>query len=178
MLDNPVRRWLQPAAELVEKIGLNTDDVVVDFGCGPGYYTTEIAKRAKAVVAVDISSEMLKKAQEKTLRAGITNVRFIQSNGREIKLPDDSVDKIVLVTVFHEIGDSGAVLKEFGRLLKPQGKLVIVEVVKKMIFPGAPVQNPEAVTAEVEKKDFKLEQMLPYKGFGIFFYGKTATNQA
>jgi hypothetical protein len=48
-----------------------------------------------------------------------------------------------------------------------------VEVVKKGILPGAPVQNPETLKAEIEAGGFKLEQLLPYRGYGMLFFAKT-----
>ena len=165
---------IQPPSELVEKLAINPNDVVVDFGCGPGYYIIELAKKAKRVVAVDLSLEMLKKAQNKAAKVGVKNIQFLQSNGANIQLEDSSVDMILLVTVYHEVGESEAVLKEFGRILKPEGKLIIVEVTKKGIFPGAPVQNPEALKAEIEAGIFKLKQMQPYKSYGVFFFTKKA----
>ena len=173
-LDNPIRRWIQPPSELIEKLAINPNDVVMDFGCGPGFYTIELAKKAKMVVAVDLSPEMLKKAQNKATKAGIKNIQFLQSDGKKLQLDDGSADTILLVTDYHEISENEVVLKEFGRILKPSGKLAIVEVVKKGIFPGAPVQNPEALKAEIEAVNFNLEQMLPYKNFGIFFFTKKA----
>ena len=171
-LDNPIRRLMQPPSELVEKLAINPNNVVVDFGCGPGYYTIELAKKAKKVIAVDLSPEMLEKAQNKAEKAGVKNIQFLQSEGTNIQLEAISVNLILLATVFHEVGNSEVVLKEFSRILKPEGKLIIVEVVKKGIFPGAPVQNPEAVKAEIEAGNFKLEQMQPYKRYGIFFFAK------
>jgi len=49
---------------------------------------------------------------------------------------------ILPVNVYREVGDIEAVLEEFRRVLKPEGNLVIVEVIKKVVFSGAPVQNP------------------------------------
>jgi len=54
-LDNPIRRWLQPSSELVEKLGINPGDVVMGFGCGLGFYTVELAKKAQRMMAVDLS---------------------------------------------------------------------------------------------------------------------------
>src|SRR5208283_5301194 len=146
----------------------------VDFGCGPGYYTIQLAKKAKKVVAIDLSPEMLKKAQHKAEKARVKNIQFLQSKGTNIQLEGSSVDMVLLVTVYHEVGESEAVLKEFNRILKLEGKLIIVEVIKKGIFPGAPVQNPEALKTEIEAGNFKLEQMLPYKRYGIFCSTKKA----
>ncbi len=156
----------------MEKLNINPSDVVVDFGCGPAYYTIEIAKKAKSVIAIDISTAMLSKAQNKAAKAGTKNIQFLQSDGRKIQCPDGSVDKILLVTVYHEVGESETVLKEFWRILKPSGKLIIVEAVKKGIFTAAPVQNPETLKAEIEAANFKLEQMLPYRSYGVFFFSK------
>jgi len=158
----------------VGKLGISPCDVVVDFGCGPGFFTIELARRAKMVVAVDVSSEMLKKAQNKAAKAGVKNIEFLQSKGTDIHLKDGSVDLILLVTVYHEIGESEAVLKEFNRILKPNGKLAVVEVIKKGILPGAPVQNPEALKAEFEAGKFEVKEVLPYKNYGIFISAKKA----
>ncbi len=174
LLDNAIRRWLQPPFELIEKLGIHQTDVVMDFGCGPGYYTIELARKTKSVMAVDLSSEMLKKAQTKAEKSAIKNIKFVQSDGKSLQVEDGTVDMIFLVTVFHEVGDKQVVLREFGRVLKAEGKLVIVEVVRKGVLPGAPIQNPQAITAEVEKGKFKLEKMVPVKRYGIFFFNKAS----
>ena len=134
--------------------------------------TIEIAKRAKKVEAVDLSPEMLKKAQRKAEKAGVKNIQFLQSDGKSLQLEGSSVDLILLVAVYHEVGESEVVLKEFGRVLKPEGKLVIVEVIKKGLFSGAPVQDPDKLKAEIEAANFKLEKLLPYKNYGILFFIK------
>jgi ubiquinone/menaquinone biosynthesis C-methylase UbiE len=171
-LDNPIRRWLQPPFKLIAMLAIKPSDIVMDFGCGPGFFTIELAKKAKRVVAVDLSPEMLKKAQDKATKARVKNIEFLQSNGTKIQLDANSVDLIFLVTVFHEIGDTQSVLAEFLRILKHSGTLVIVEVIKKGTFPGAPVQNPRALTEEVEAGNFNLKRMQQYKNYGIFFFIK------
>ncbi|MGD0449533.1 MAG: class I SAM-dependent methyltransferase [Candidatus Bathyarchaeia archaeon] len=171
-LDNPIRRLIQPPTELIEKLAVNSTDVVVDFGCGPGYYTIELAKKARKMVAVDLSSEMLKKAQRKAEKAGAKNIEFLQSDGKSLQLESSSVDIILLVTVYHEVDESEIVLKEFSRVLKQDGKLVIVENIKKGVFPGAPVQNPDKLKAEIEVLNFRLEKLSPYKNYGILFFTK------
>ena len=108
-LDNPIRRLFQPPYELIEKLGINPTDVVVDFGCGPGYYTIELAKNAKKVEAVDLSPEMLKNAQRKAEKAGMKNIEYLQSDGKSLQLESGSVDMILLVTVYHEVGENEVV---------------------------------------------------------------------
>jgi len=115
---------------------------------------------------------MLTKAQRKAKKSGVKNIEFLQSDGKHLELEGDSVDMILLVTVYHEVGESDVVLKEFGRVLKPKGRLVIVEIVKKGIFPEAPVQNPDKLKSEIEAENFKLEKLLPYKSYGVLFFIK------
>ena len=124
-LDNPIRRLIQPPSELIEKLAMSPADVVMDFGCGPGYFTIGLAKKAKKVIAVDLSPEMLEKAKRKAKKAEMKNIEFLQSDGKSLQLDGGSVDKILLVTVYHEIGENEVVLKEFDRVLKPDGKLVM-----------------------------------------------------
>jgi ubiquinone/menaquinone biosynthesis C-methylase UbiE len=171
-LDNPIRRWIQSPKELIEKLGITSIDTVMDFGCGPGFFTIELAKSAKSVVAVDVSPEMLKKAQNKTKKSRVENVRFLQSDGKTLRLDEGSVDLILLITVFHEVGDGATVLKEFSRVLKPTGRLTIVVVIKKSTFAFAPIQNPETLKVEVEAEKFNLQEMKPYKAYGVFLFTK------
>jgi ubiquinone/menaquinone biosynthesis C-methylase UbiE len=173
LLNNPISRWLQPPSELLDKLEIKSTDIVMDFGCGPGYYTFEIAKRAKQVIAVDISNEMLKKVQTKATKTNVKNIQFVQSNGKNIQVEDHKVDLVLLITVYHEIHDHEAVLNEFNRILKGEGKLTIVEVVKESRFPGAPIQDSDALKAEIECSSFfKLEKILPYKRYGVLVFTK------
>lgn len=77
----------------------------------------------------------------------------------------------MLFTVFHEVADTEAALREFHRILKLSGRLTIAESIKKSLT-GAPHQNPAALQAHVEAYRFKLQKMEPYKSYGIFFFTK------
>jgi ubiquinone/menaquinone biosynthesis C-methylase UbiE len=91
-----------------------------------------------------------------------------------IDFESESVDVVFLVTVYHEIHNHEVVLHEFNRILKTEGRLIIVEVVEKSLFPGAPVQNPDTLVKEIERqKLFKLNQTLPIKKRRIFFAKNT-----
>jgi len=165
---------MEPPKRFVEKLSLTPEMTVVDFGCGPGFFTVELAKHAGRVVGVDLQADMLKKARRKTEKAGVQNVEFLQSDGASLQLPDASVDLIMLYTVFHEIADPDAAIKEFHRILKPSGRLVIVEVIKKHLIPGAPIQNSAELQAKVEADGYKLQTLTPYRLYGIFFFTKKA----
>ena len=80
---------------------------------------------------------------------------------------------ILLVTVFHEVGNSEDVLKEFDRILKPTGRLAIIEITKKSAFAFAPIQKPEKIRAKVEANKFKLQELKPYKAYSVFLFAKS-----
>jgi SAM-dependent methyltransferase len=98
-------------------------DVVLDVGCGLGRLTRELASRARAVVALDVSAEMLERAR--SLNAGLDNVRWVQGDGTTLAGIDDaSVDAVVSHVVFQHLPDpeiTYGYVREMGRVLRPGG---------------------------------------------------------
>ena len=101
---------------------------VVDFGCGTGVLTVEIARWAKRVVAIDANSEVLAKAKERAQRAGVGNVTFLREDLHRLSLPDGRKDLVVISQSLHHVEDPGTVLSEAGRILKGGGRLVLLEL--------------------------------------------------
>jgi SAM-dependent methyltransferase len=98
-------------------------DAVVDIGCGVGRLTRALAGRARTVIAVDVSAEMLARAAELNPRLG--NVRWLHGDGRGLAgIADASVDACVSHVVFQHIADPAVTLgyvAEMGRVLRPGG---------------------------------------------------------
>lgn len=163
-LNNRVRRSLEPPDRLISKLCLRASDVVVDFGCGSGFYTIPIAKIAARTIAVDISLRMLERTDSKARKNGVTVV-LLATDGTEIKLGDESADLIFLNHVFHEVLDRRRVLSEFLRILKRSGRLAIVERTRGGLFSGKlgpPIIDPREVTEELERAGFSLAQTIAY----------------
>ncbi len=81
---------------------------VLDAGCGPGRVSIPLAKAlgpSGEVVAVDMQSEMLRRAKERAERAGVSNIRFQKLALGDGKLGEALFDCAVLVTVLGEIPD-------------------------------------------------------------------------
>ncbi len=99
------------------------DDVVLDIGCGVGRLTRVLSRRAAHVVALDISPEMLRRAQE--LNDGLNNVTWLLGDGESLTgVEDASLDGAVSHVVFQHIPDAKITLgyvEELGRVLKPGG---------------------------------------------------------
>lgn len=100
----------------------------VDLGCGGGILTAELARACGEVVGVDINGPALSAARAHAERLGLTNVRFIDGDMRELELPDSCCDVAVLSQTLHHLSDPGAGLGVAARLLKPGGRLLLMEL--------------------------------------------------
>jgi len=164
-LNNRIRSLINPPEQLISKLNIGPNDVVVDFGCGPGFFTVPIAKVAGKTIAIDVSSQMLKRAASYAKKSGVT-VEFIRSDGSEIRLRDDSVDLVLLYHVFHEVEDKPKVLSEFLRITRPAGRLVVVEKTRGgSIFSGRlgpPIIDETEVTREMERAGFAYVEKIPH----------------
>ena len=133
---------------------MKATDAVLDFGCGPGFFTIPFAKIATEVVAVDTQPKMLGKVSKYAEKNGV-KVKVIQSDGQSIPLPDGCVDLIFLSGVYHELADKKKVLTELKRLLKPRGKIVIRERTESgHIALGPPAVDTNEVSEELTAAGF------------------------
>ena len=130
-LDNPFTKTNR-AATIVERLDVRPGMAILDLGCGPGRLTIPIAREvgpAGKVVAMDIQSGMLQRAQEKARAANLTNIEFLQAGAGEGKLGRDRFDSSLLVTVLGEIPDRERALREIFYALKPGGLLSVTEII-------------------------------------------------
>lgn len=97
----------------------NTDTVVLDAGCGEGYYTTEIAKRGFSVAGFDISKFAAEAASKRAKREQLHNALFGVASVFELPVSNESADCIV--NVFAPCAE-----KEYTRALKKGGILIVV----------------------------------------------------
>jgi SAM-dependent methyltransferase len=97
--------------------------IVLDIGCGLGRLTRAMAREAERVIALDISREMLTRAQQ--LNQDLDNVEWVHGDGRSLRpIPDATVDVCISHVVFRHIPDPAITLgyiREMGRVLKPGG---------------------------------------------------------
>ena len=165
VLDNPIRRLLSPPKRLISKINIGSHDVVVDFGCGPGFFLIPLGKVAGKAIGVDVSPRMLEKAAEHAKKE-LSAVELLQSDGTNLKLDNGSVDLILLNHVFHEVQDKTRVLGEFHRILKPLGRLAIVERTREVSrlwarF-GPPRIDEKELSNDVQQEGFRIIESIPH----------------
>ena len=119
----------QLTQRFVEAIGADANGVVLDVACGPGIVSAALAARAREVVALDITPEMLNKARQRCAEAGLHNVTFREGSATELPFADDSFDAVVTRLSVHHFPEPRLVLAEMFRVLRPGGTLVLADIV-------------------------------------------------
>lgn len=126
-LDTRFRRFLYRPDRLVERY-VKVGNRVLDFGCGPGFFTREFARRVGdngSVIAVDLQEEMLRILQEKMEREGLMpRIRTHQCAPDTLGLPPElngTIDVAFAVFVVHEVPDPQKLFREISSLLVPGG---------------------------------------------------------
>lgn len=128
--------------------------VVLDVAAGTGELSFAAAKNAERVTCTDLSLNMLKVAQKKTVKHKVTNVDFDVRNIFELKDNDETYDVVMAGNVLHLLDEPEKAIKELWRVTKKGGKLLLptfmiekksylVEIYKKVGFRPATNYNPE-----------------------------------
>jgi ArsR family transcriptional regulator len=105
---------------------LDPDWTVGDLGCGTGLVSAALAPFVRGVVAVDASAAMLGAARKRL--TGQPNVDLRSGDLGSLPLDDEALDAAVLFLVLHYLAEPRRVLAEVGRVLKPGGRLLVVDM--------------------------------------------------
>lgn len=125
------RRWLTDnAPALMQKIGVRNQQIVLDYGCGPGMFSiacASIVGMNGKVYALDVRSHVLEHLKESASIKGLHNIEtmLIDKSNISIILADESIDVILLYDVLQEIDNKSGLLKELYRILRQDGFLSI-----------------------------------------------------
>lgn len=128
-LDNKLRRWLQNPNKLLAPY-LKPGMKVLDMGCGPGFFTIEIAKMIGSdgkVFSVDLQEGMLNQIKKKIKGTELEKrIHLIKSDGDNFVVPE-KVDFILAFYMVHEVPDKANLLKLLKNILNANGRFLIVE---------------------------------------------------
>ncbi|NOX32513.1 MAG: class I SAM-dependent methyltransferase [Deltaproteobacteria bacterium] len=130
-LDNVFRRVIQNPKKIVGEY-IKDGDTVIDLGCGPGYFSIDMAKmvgETGRVISVDLQPEMLEKVEKKAEKQNLFRRITLHSCPQErIGLPlDVAADFVLVFYMLHETPHPDIFLQEVKTFLKKDGKCLIVE---------------------------------------------------
>lgn len=131
VIDNPLRRRLQPPDKTAIRHGIEPGMRVLEVGPGNGTYTMAAARRVGddgLVIAVDIQYKIARFVLTRTEKESISNLRTLIADVHNLSFSDGFFDVIYMITVIGEIPDPDRAIREFYRVLRPGGTLAFSEL--------------------------------------------------
>ncbi len=133
---------------------------VADIGAGEGYYTTRLSQRVGPkgrVLAEDIDLKAVENLGRRVERERLDNVSIRGGSPEDAKLPANSFDRIMMVHMYHEVGEPYAFLWYLRPALKPGGQVIVVDVDRPADQHGMP---PRLLFCEFGALGFRLTQFV------------------
>ena len=128
-LERSEREKEENISKLIKNMRIKPNDVIADIGAGSGYHAFRMASLAPngLVYAVDIQTEMLMAIENKKTFSEISNIETILGTEKSVFLPKNSVDKILMVDVYHEFSFPVEMIASMKSALKSNGQLFLIE---------------------------------------------------
>jgi len=105
---------------------LKDSDIVLDYGCGTGTTSCELANHVKEIHAIDISSKMIDIAKEKAVVGKVENINFLQTDIFDKIYNNESFDIILTFNILHTVCNPQDVTQRIYELLKPEGLFISI----------------------------------------------------
>lgn len=146
-IDHPLRRRLQPPYETAVRHGIEPGMTVLEVGPGNGTYTLGAAERVGPngrVVTVDIEPKMIERVLCKAEAKGVTNIDTRVADVYDLPYEDGTFDAIYMIAVIGEIPDPDRAMRQFYRVLTPEGTLAFSELLVDPDYPRAQTLRAKA----------------------------------
>lgn len=128
-LERPEREFEENTTTLIKNLQLHPGMNVADIGAGSGYHSRLISKQIGKgkVFAVDVEPAMLVYLKQRIDQENLSNITPVLGTNISVSLPNESVDMMLLVDVYHEFSHPYEMGQSMFNALKSHGKLVLVE---------------------------------------------------
>jgi SAM-dependent methyltransferase len=118
--------WPDPV-RVLEAVGLKSGMDAIDLCCGDGWFTLDMTKIARRVIAIDIDCSMLNVARDRLTRAGATNCRLVEGDAYDLAtLSGGPADVVFMANAFHGVPDQPRLAQAVRKTLKPDGRFAVV----------------------------------------------------
>jgi ubiquinone/menaquinone biosynthesis C-methylase UbiE len=114
--------------EILRKVPVTKDMVVLDYGAGTGLVSLGLAEHLKAILAADSSADMLTRLDEKAAASKIHNVRTLHLDLEHDTLPDERFDLVLCTMTLHHIDDAAGMIAKLASLLRTGGWLALADL--------------------------------------------------
>jgi ubiquinone/menaquinone biosynthesis C-methylase UbiE len=128
-LDNKIRRWIQNPRKILTPY-VKEGMTVLDIGCGPGFFSMELAELVGdtgKVIAADLQQGMLQKLHDKIKGTALEGRMKLEKCEKDNINVSEAVDFILTFYMVHEVPDKNTFFKQLNKVLKDQGQYLLVE---------------------------------------------------
>lgn len=171
--------WQDPE-KVIKMMGLNNGDVVADIGAGSGYFTRRFAKAVGpkgTAYGLDVEPPLVDYMKEDAKKLGLKNYMPRLAKMEDSGLEPQSIDVGFVCITYHHIANQVAYFRNFLKVLKKGGRIVVVEFYKKKISFGPPPNHKtakEVVIKEFKEAGYKLSRSLDILRYQYFLEFKPA----
>jgi len=155
---------------------LRPGDHVADIGVGGGYFSMRFADAVGElgrIYAVDRDPDFLALFRKSAAKRGVKNVTLVPADALASDIPARSLDCVFLRNVYHHLRDRVAYIESISGLLKPDGRVAIIEYTEKSTGqPPGHFVPPSVIISEMSEAGFRLEKsydlLRPRQSYAIF----------
>ncbi|MGB3145005.1 MAG: methyltransferase domain-containing protein [Maribacter sp.] len=128
-LERSEREEEENTSKLLKNMNIKPGDTIADIGAGSGYHVFKMAPMVGngQIYAVDIQPEMLAAMEVKKMEGDSKNVILVQGSEETVNLPANSVDKVLLVDVYHEFNYPLEMIQSIKKAMRPDAELYLIE---------------------------------------------------
>jgi arsenite methyltransferase len=129
VFDDPARDAWQRPDDVLRALELAPTMIVADVGAGTGYFAVRLARAIPQgeVIATDVEPNMVRFLNERARREQLPNLRAIRATPTASGLAAGSVDRILVVHVWHHLADRMRYARDLAAALRPGGRLFVVD---------------------------------------------------
>ena len=132
VLEDPSRDEWQKPHDVVMALALKSTETIADIGAGTGYFARRFALHAGKVYAVDIDAKLL----DIVRKDAPANLEAVLAAPDDPRLPERSIDTVFFCDVLHHIENRPAYYSRLAKVLKPGGRIVVIDFFKKELPVG------------------------------------------
>ncbi|MHC6180969.1 class I SAM-dependent methyltransferase [Clostridium sp. JNZ X4-2] len=130
---------------IIENMQLQKRDSVLEVAAGTCACGREMASHVKQIICLDATAAMLEIGKKEAEEAGLHNISFVKGYAEELPFLDHSFDVVVSRLAFHHFTSVKMPFAEMARVLKPGGKLILIDM--------------ESASEELRRKEDKIETL-------------------
>ncbi|WP_298625789.1 bifunctional 2-polyprenyl-6-hydroxyphenol methylase/3-demethylubiquinol 3-O-methyltransferase UbiG [uncultured Legionella sp.] len=153
--DSTLSGWFNnKTGELLTGFKIDTDEVLLDIGCGEGQFSHFCARQGAHIILADIDPEKMLKAEQRVRAANPRSLQCLLTDANPIPLESSSVDKIIAMEVLEHVENPNIFVAELFRVARP-GAQILISV-------------PGAASEQIQKKLAPESYFLPPNHIRIF----------